>query len=132
MNQNDTILIQDLTETYTRQLTLYKELKEAVQKLLSRLVLSRGDLSILSGGFEKKNSLLEKIAREREQNTSIIEKWQERKKNIPADEVAGFNEILDRTQAAIRSFLDEEDKLKKYLERIMRKGPDSNDEPRSG
>jgi hypothetical protein len=132
IDDNDKILIQELKTSFLRQTALYKELREAVTKTLGKLVLSRGELSALKGDFERNKTLLETIERERAGGAENVERWHKRKTEIPVKETEELNGILDQTQVAIREFLDEEENLKKYLERIVRKGSGTVDERRTG
>jgi hypothetical protein len=122
MNEHDTILIQELTSSYSQQLIWYKELKDVVRKILSRLILSRGNMTELIAGLEKKQRLMECIETERKRILASVQIWQENKFQFTAnDEVNFFNDILTKTSDAIKDFLDEEEKLKKYLEGIIKK-----------
>ena len=125
LKENDTILIQELTESYRRQLELYCQLRDLVRKILSRMILSRGDISGVISGLEKKKGLLESIESQRRQSASLVEQWQSRKCDLGADPGAeNLNAVLEETGLAIREFLDEEEQLKKYLEGIINKNAD--------
>jgi hypothetical protein len=122
MNEHDIILIQELTASYEKQFVWYIELRDLVQKILSRLILSRGNMSELMIGLGKKKKLLDFIEFERSRTTESVLRWQEIKKNIVVcEETAALNEILETTSIAIKEFLDEEEKLKRYLEGIVKK-----------
>jgi hypothetical protein len=122
MNEHDTILIQELTSSYNRQLVWYKELRDFVQKVLSRLILSRGDISGLMVGLEKKQKLMEQIDTERRRTADSVKKWQDLKLQLAiCDEIDELNDTLEKTSIAIKDFLDEEEKLKRYLEGIIKK-----------
>lgn len=129
MDENDRILIQELTDSYNQQLVWYRELKALVQKILSRLILSRGDISGLMSGLEKKQKLMERIESERHRTSDLVNKWQDRKMHLqPCQDTAILNDVLQTTSGAIKEFLDEEEKVKKYLESIIRKEtPQSED-----
>ena len=73
MDENDTILIQDLTDSFSRQLQWYRQLRDLVRKILGRLVLSRGDTSGVITGFEHKKALLDKIEDERNRSADLVE-----------------------------------------------------------
>jgi hypothetical protein len=122
MDDNDKILLRELTGSYTRQLGVYRELGAMVQKLLSRLVLSRGDTAILQDGLVKKRELLDRISAERAGASDLITSWQQRKAQIPAGAAEDFTRVLADTEQAIREFLTEEDQLKRYIEGMMKKG----------
>jgi hypothetical protein len=122
MNEHDTILIRELIASYEKQNEWYLDLRDLVQKILSRLILSRGNMSELMIGLGKKKKLLECIEHERLRTTESVQRWQEIKKNvIVCEETTSLNEILETTSVAIKEFLDEEEKLKKYLEGIVKK-----------
>ena len=126
MNEHDTILVRDLSETFRRQLVWYQELRDLVGKILSRLVLSRGDVSGVISGLEKKKVLLEAIESERNRNSGLIAQWQERKGSIEKNgSVQELEMVLEQTSGAICEFLDEEEQLKKYIESILQKDTDS-------
>lgn len=114
------IQVEELTQSYTRQLERYKELKVIVQKILGQIALSRGNFSGVMGLFEEKQRLLELIDRERENMKDSAEIWQKEKNQIPSSEhTARLDAVLAETEEAIKSFLEIEDQLKKYLERTM-------------
>jgi hypothetical protein len=122
MNEHDTILIRELTASYENQNVWYIELGNLVQKILSRLILSRGNMSELMIGLGKKKKLLEGIELERLRTAESVKRWQEIKRNVIAcEETTSLNVVLDATSVAIKEFLDEEEKLKKYLEGIVKK-----------
>ncbi len=121
MDENDTILIQELADSFRRQLLWYRELRDLVRKILGRLVLSRGDISGVIAGLEKKKDLLENIQNERSRTSAMVEKWQSRKGLMEVGETQALDEVLEQTGTAIREFLDEEEQLKKYIESIVNK-----------
>jgi hypothetical protein len=122
MDENDILLILQLKETFSSQLSWYRDLRDLVRKILSRLVLSRGDVSGVISGLEKKKKLLETIEAERNRTADIVMQWQQRKSNLKSDQsVEDLNVILDQMGTVIREFLDEEEQLKNYLQSIIRK-----------
>ncbi len=122
MNEHDIILIQELTESYRLQFIWYTELRELVRKILGRLILSRGDMSELLSGLEKKQKILKSIEDERKKSYDSVQNWQIIKSQIePNATTKVFDELLQNTSVAIKEFLDEEEKLKKYLEGIIKK-----------
>src|SRR5690554_2129388 len=127
MSENDTILIQVLKTSFSLQLQWYKELLDLDRKMMSRLVLSRGDMSGIVTGMENKNRLIDMIQMERDRTCSMVGLWQKRKNelsNNDTDRIA-FDEILEQIESTIREFLKEEDLLKKYIDGIIKKKPDS-------
>ncbi len=122
MNEHDIILVQELTQSYQQQFIWYKELRDLVRKILSRLILSRGNMSELLAGLEKKQKLLESIEAERRRTSEYIAQWQNCKAHIETnDEIKIFDDVLQKTGLAIKEFLDEEEMLKRYLEGIIKK-----------
>jgi hypothetical protein len=122
MNEHDIILVQELTQSYQQQFIWYKELRDLVRKILSRLILSRGNMSELLAGLEKKQKLLESIEAERRRTSEYIVQWQNCKAHIETnDEIKIFDDVLQKTGLAIKEFLDEEEMLKRYLEGIIKK-----------
>jgi len=122
MQANDKILIQQLTAVLTGQLEHYREMRDLVRKMLSRVILSRGDLSGVIPCLEKKKTLLDTIESERQQSSDLFVQWQNRKASIREDAaVTVLNSILDQTEVTIREFLDEEEQLKRYIEKNITK-----------
>lgn len=123
------ILIEELTQSYSRQIEWYTKLETIVQKILGQVVLSRGDFSTVMGLFEEKKRLLETITQERESMKNNVEIWQKEKSQIPPSEsTAKLNAVLSDAERAIKTFLDTENQLKKYLEHNMvGKGNNSNE-----
>lgn len=120
VTDNDTILIQTLTDSYQRQLDLYSELRDIVRQLLSKLVLSRGDLSPVAGSFQRKKELIEAVDSERKTVSEFIVRWQERKKAIErTPESERFESILQKVTDTIREFLDDEEQLRIYIEGVI-------------
>ena len=117
---NDTILIQSLTESYRGQLDRYRSLGTEVNQLLSKLVLSRGDLSRVTAGFRKKQQLLEAIEAERGRVAGMVAQWEKIKNGVGHSDAADeLDTVLQQVSDAIRSFLDNETQLQRYLEGII-------------
>jgi hypothetical protein len=120
---DDSTLISALQESYNRQLSLYQSLASLVQKTLSQVVLTRGDVSGLMGNFAQKKGLLESILKERAETEPLVRSWQERKAMVPqSDQTARLDSLLSKTQSVIREFLEGEEQLKKYLEHVVKRG----------
>src|SRR5665647_1917216 len=103
MNEHDMILIQELTASYKKQFVWYIDLRDLVQKILSRLILSRGNMSELMIGLGKKKKLLESIESERSRVNESVLRWQEIKKKIAVcEETTTLNEVLETTSIAIK------------------------------
>lgn len=110
------------------QLCWYRELGLLVQKILGKLILSRGDISGLVSGLEKKQKILSSIENERNRTSDYVKHWQERKNYVTNEnEVQELNLILTDVENAIKAFLNEEDQLKKYIERLVEKDTQDKD-----
>lgn len=116
-------MISELVVSYERQLALYEELSSVVQKTLSQVILTRGDVSGLMGNFARKQDLLDGILKERAGAQPLVAMWQDRKAGVQQDgRTAMLDGLLLKTQTVIRGFLDAEEQLKKYLEHVVKKG----------
>ena len=117
---NDTILVQVLTDSYRGQLGRYRSLGTIVNKLLGRLVLSRGDLSQVTAGFREKQTVLDAIEEERGRVAELLAQWETRKNGIrPTGAADELDAVLQQVTDAIRNFLDNETQLQQYLEGII-------------
>lgn len=127
MSENDTILIQVLKTSFSLQLQWYRELLDLDRKMMSRLVLSRGDISGIVTGMENKNRLIDMIQMERDKTCTMVGLWEKRKNELSNNDPdrVSFDEILEQIESTIREFLREEDLLKKYIDGIINKNPDS-------
>lgn len=122
MKESDTILVQELSGSFQLQLSMYRDLRDTVRSILSKLILSRGDVAGLMSGIEKKKKLLEAIEQERAKSSENVSLWQQRRKLYPVNaEIEALNTILGQTESVIKEFLDGEDQLKNYLEKMYRK-----------
>jgi hypothetical protein len=120
---DDTTLISALQASYKRQLSQYRSLASLVQKTLSQVVLTRGDMSGLVANFAQKKAILESILKERAEAEPLVLLWQERKAAIPKTaQTAQLDSLLSNTQSVIREFLEGEEQLKKYLEHVVKRG----------
>lgn len=120
MDDNDTILMRDLTVSYQSQLARYRSLRDVVRQLMSKLILSRGDLSGMIASLEKKQQLLKDIESERDRTAPLVAHWETRKTLVsPGSGGELLNTVLQQIADTIREFLDEEDQLRKYIERII-------------
>lgn len=121
MCENDTILIHKLKNSFGLQLQWYKELLDLDRKMMSKLVLSRGDISVIITGTETKNSLINKVQAERSNACEMIELWQQRKTEINSndEERVALDKIFGEIENVIGAFLREEDLLKKYIDGVL-------------
>jgi hypothetical protein len=118
---DDALIISQLTDSYSRQVAWYRDLSALVQKTLSQLVLSRGNVAGVMANFEKKQRIFSQIAAERLRISDVAAQWQVRKASVTSCAGAdALNGLLGTAQTTIREFLDAEDQLKKYLEHIAR------------
>jgi len=119
---NDKLVIGELCDSFERQLSFYKELRDTVRSTLSKLILSRGDAAALLAGVEKKKRLLDSIERERTESAKYVEYWQVHRDALALnDDAAVLNGILTQMESVIKEFLAEEEKLKIYLEKMYKK-----------
>lgn len=127
MDDNDTILIQELKSSFSLQLGWYKELLNLDRKMMSRLVLSHGDMSGIVSGMEKKNRLIDMIQMERNRTSSMINLWQQKKNSVCHKNSEGLllDKILEQIENVIQEFLLEEEQLKKYINGLIKKSPDN-------
>jgi multidrug resistance efflux pump len=118
-----TSLIATLAASYRRQLEMYRTLTALVQKTLSQVVLSRGDVSGVMDSFSRKQELIDAIVNERENIGDCVVLWQERKAGLKqSPQSQELDELLKATQLVIKEFLEYEEQLKKYLEHVTKKG----------
>jgi hypothetical protein len=127
MGENDTILIQELKSSFSLQLGWYKDLLNLDRKMMSRLVLSRGDMSGIVSSMEKKNRLIDMIQMERDRTFAMISLWQQRKNNVSHKNSESYllDKILEQIENVIQDFLLEEDQLKNYINGLIKKNPDN-------
>ena len=123
MNKSPQMMIGELRASFERQLSVYRELRDAVRSNMSKLILARGDPGVLMAGVEKKVKLIAQINAERESMTGHIEFWQTYRQNLPPNDrdAVSLNDILNKTEAVIKEFLTEEEKLKQYVEKMYNK-----------
>jgi len=123
LNNSPQMMIGELRASFERQLAVYRELRDAVRSNMSKLILARGDPGVLMVGVEKKVKLIARINAERESVAEHIEFWQNYRQNLsPNDrDAAALNDILNKTEAVIKEFLTEEEKLKLYVEKMYNK-----------
>jgi mevalonate kinase len=119
---DDVTLIRTLTESFTKQYEWYLQLSDEMRRALSAVVMSQGDLYVLKECFNTKRELIHKIEQERHRLEPFIEQWQQRKKEVRhLAEAQRLDSLLQETERAIQDFLNSEDQLKTYLERLMQK-----------
>jgi hypothetical protein len=117
INDNDTILMRDLTDSYCGQLERYGALRDMTRQLMGKLVLSRGDFSAVTDSLTRKRHLLDTIETERGRVARLILLWEERKATIVhCDDSERLETVLQRVTDTIKEFLDDETQLRKYLE----------------
>jgi uncharacterized protein YjaZ len=122
MNDNDILIIHELIESYRKQFDWYEQLRVMDQKILSRLILSRGDMHEMMNSFEKKKTLIDNLEKERIRTSDAVQHWQKIKSSFPVcEDTDELNAILEKTTTAIKGFLDEEEKIKKYIEGVVKK-----------
>jgi hypothetical protein len=120
--RDDKIAIVELCASFERQLAMYREMRDAVRSNMSKLILARGDAGVLMAGVDKKVKLIAQINAEREAMAGHIEFWQAHRQSLPRSDrdAAALNDVLARTEEAIKEFLAEEEKLKQYVEKMYK------------
>jgi hypothetical protein len=122
MNDNDILIIRALIDSYRKQYEWYEQLRVMDQKIMSRLILSRGDMHEMMNSFEKKKSLIDNLETERIRTSDAVHYWQKIKSTFSVcEDTDELNAILEKTTNAIKGFLDEEEKIKKYIEGVVKK-----------
>ncbi|MBN2036974.1 MAG: hypothetical protein JW768_09560 [Chitinispirillaceae bacterium] len=122
MDENGTLIIRELKESFLRQLCYYRDLCGIVQKIVGDLILSRGDAGSIKEDLERKRELLARIELERAGIAGQVGAWQECKGELGASaDAQELDGVLQETEKVIRNFLDGEAQLKKYLERVLSK-----------
>ena len=116
---DDIELLDGLLAVYRDLSGWYGELRELSEKILGRLVLSRGDLSGIVPMLKHKQELLAAIERRRGETAGLETLWQERKQLITDRRAARFNLLLEETSAQMKRFIDTEEQVKRRLEHIM-------------
>jgi sugar-specific transcriptional regulator TrmB len=121
-------MIGELRASFERQLSVYRELRDAVRSNMSKLILARGDPGVLMAGVDKKVKLIAQINAERESVAGHIEFWQGYRQSLSANDrdAVALNDILNKTEAVIKEFLTEEEKLKQYVEKMYNKGGEAH------
>ncbi len=118
-SENDQ-LIGALTESYNKQLALYRELHDLGQRILSQIVLSRGNLASVMPMFEQKQRILNDVDDHRRAALPMTEQWQRIKHEVARSAgTNALNDLLGRVEQAIGMFLADEDQLKRHLEHLM-------------
>ncbi len=118
-NENDTILVKELIESYRGQFDRYCSLRNLTRELMGRLVLRRGDLSAVFDTLRKKQVLLEAVEAERTRIAGRVTEWQKRKNEIaPCEATYMLNDILNKVADVIREFLDDEFQVRRYIENV--------------
>jgi hypothetical protein len=117
-------LVDELEASFRTQIAWYEKLKAIVEKILSQVILSRGDMSAVKNLLTQKRDCLEAITRERERVRESTREWIALKASIPhTAAVMRLETVLADTERVIREFLETESQLQKCLEHMMRKSP---------
>ena len=115
-------IVDELSQSFTCQITWYKELKALVQKILGKISLSRGNIACAADLFEQKQKLLTQIITERERIRPYIDTWQKNKQNASLSlSAATLDAILAEIESEIKEFLELEEQLKTCIEYTIRK-----------
>lgn len=114
-------IITSLCSSFSVQIEHYKTLHDRTQKILSKLILSRGDVSPLRAAFDEKQVLLEAISAEREKIKPSIVWWQENKESLGTFTFAKeLDALLVVMEKAIKKFLESEDQLERHLAKLAK------------
>jgi hypothetical protein len=117
---NDSDLVSILSASYSKQLAWYEELSRIVQKTLSQIILSRGDIAVITKSILQKQKIIDLIGEERDAIKESVELFKHRKAQLT---ISGLTNNLDlllaESESAIKEFLEGEDQLKRYLEHAM-------------
>jgi len=119
--RDNRIIINELCESFERQLAVYMELRDFVRSHMSKVVLSRGDSGVLTVGIDKKLRLIERINQERAGIAGHLEYWHANREVLANDvNAALLNDVLEQMENVIKEFLAEEEKLKQYVEKMCK------------
>lgn len=112
--------IKDLIASFEKQYAWYRELHGEIEKALQSVVMSQGDLSMLTACFARKKEIMQHIEQERSRIEPAIRTWMAQKHQLRQDPLATrLDTLLQRTESAIQDFLHTEEQLKHYLESLM-------------
>ena len=119
----DSVLITRLHQACGKQLALYRQLCDFTQRMLQRLVMSRGDMTGLRDVFEQKRRLVGEIERERAGMHELAGRWQERKSQVvQCAATRDLDTLFGSMETAIRKYLELEAQVRTYLEHAVGTG----------
>lgn len=119
---DDAHVVEELTESFSRQLRWYCELRTLTDSALSSIVLSRGNVAAIMPSFGRKRELVDSIGEERARIREVIDLWQKRKAALGgAAGVAELDVLLKETEEVIRAYLRSEQQLQTYLGRLAKR-----------
>ena len=120
---DDSNCIMLLSASFSKQLIWYEELSRIVQKTLSQLLLSRGDVTSVMASVLEKRRIVDMIAEEREKIKETADLYKQRKDHMESSlSKNDLDCLLAKSESVIKEFLEGEEQLKRYLEFIMEKG----------
>jgi hypothetical protein len=119
----DQELVAALHGSLSRQLGMYTELREIMQKMLNTVILSGGDISGVLEGLKRKQEILERIAAARRKSASCEALWQQKKKALADSQAGPINKLLEQLTIVIKDFLDGEEQIKTYIARWQQASP---------
>ena len=120
---DDDTLVGEVAAFSGDQLRSYGELRDMTRRILSRVVLSHGDISGVLDVFKRKQALLHEISARRAKAKETIELWQRRKATVrETRDTRELETTLQAMESTIKEFLDSEEQLQRYLEHAANKG----------
>lgn len=116
-------LVEDIFNSFCTQHALYLKLVELVQKTLSKVILSRGDISPILVSLARKQEILLAVKTERNRMAPSIQEYALIKSTLqPTQRMREFDAKLSEIEIVIRQFLEIEGQLKRYLDCAAGKG----------
>ena len=113
-------VVSRLLRSYSRQGELYRALSIVNQKILGKLAVARGDVSITLDLFDEKKEILATIEAERNRIVEEVTVWQDRKNLIRKKvDTRQLDAALDTMQQIIGSVIDAEEKLSLYISDVQ-------------
>ena len=123
MSDNPNAIIERLRSSCDCQTALYTKMHDVTQRIVSQLVLSKGDLQRARQNFEEKQKLWDEIVARRLQAEPDTALWQQQKHLFSVQyDVGSLEASFDRMSKIIERYLSSEDQLKRYLEHLCDQG----------
>ena len=117
------VIIDRLRSSCDCQAALYTKMLDVTQRIVSQLVLSKGDLLRVRQNFEEKQKLWDEIVARRQESEPDTAAWQEQKHVLSTQyDIQPLEASFDRMSRIIERYLSSEDQLKRYLEHLCDQG----------